>query len=385
MGRRKQARRQRGYQVRDRWVERGTETGLRFMGRAWDEAAQRYKSKCFGSAEEAEAWAKQKAAKFILGQDTARPSTVADLGARYLEYLRGRDRAERHLQQIEQAFREMQGAGVVDLCADDVCAKAERWLKDMTNHRTGERASPQQKNRFLGYARALSRWARRRQLIPFDRLDAVDPFPEPKPMKEVYTVEELRRLLAPKREGEEMFTYIALMVYLGCRPSEAKNLTWLNVDWATSTVNFPEDLGGNKLKRGYAVPLPPELAEILKPFAKVSPDPIIAERYANGPSHHGLHKAVLRYLADCGVEPRGRPRHAFRNTCASLLTAIRVPWAEIRSLLNHDDMRISADYSKCAVQFRQAVRLWPKDGTFWLRRTVPKSEALPSISSVHFQ
>jgi hypothetical protein len=61
------------------------------------------------------------------------PRSTSFLADQYLEYLIGRKRATRHLEQIKQAFKEMENAGIVDLTAEDVCLKVERWLIGMTN------------------------------------------------------------------------------------------------------------------------------------------------------------------------------------------------------------------------------------------------------------
>ena len=76
------------------------------------------------------------------------------------------------------------------------------------------------------------------------------------------------------------------------------------------------------------------------------------------------------------------PRQAFRHTCASLLTAIGVPWPEVRGLLNHEDLRVAADYAKCSLLFREQVRHWPRDGSFWICRKIPKQRQITKENAV---
>jgi len=360
--------------ITDRWKAKGRQEGKRWMVRAWDARQRRYLQQSFDDEIAGKAWADKKVAELHLGMDTAVAATLEGIGPLYLLHLSQRERSERHVQQVKRTLERLREAGINDLRDERLPAQMEHWLHLLSQERRGcgqRAASASHRNHLLRIAKGVTRFAVRRRMLPYNLLDVVDPLPAPKPMKQVYSVAELQRVLAPKREGDDLFTYFALMIYLGCRPSEAKNLLWSNLSWEADTITIPAGIKGNKLAREYVVPMQPELRHILQARARVGNVPIIPERYANAPSHHGLFKAVKRYLLDCGIEPRKMMRHAFRHTCASLLTAIGIPWPEARALLNHEDLRVSADYARCSLNFRQEVKDWPRDSSFWVRRKVP--------------
>lgn len=357
--------------ITDRWKAKGREEGKRWMARAWDRRARRYLYGSFEQPEAAREWAERKVAELHLGLDTAVPATVSGIMPLYIQHLTHRARTARHVQQTKRILERLIEAGIDDLRDEALPGRLEHWLSSLKQERRGcehLNASPAHRNHLLRIIKALARFAVRRRMLPYNLPDVVDPFPEPKPLKQVYTVAELRRVLAPHRESHDLYTYFAMMIHLGCRPSEAAHLRWSNIDWDSRTVTVPAGIQGNKLARSYVVPLPPELHAILKPRAMIGSAHIIPERYSSAPSHHGIFKAVKNYLHECGVEPRKMARHAFRHTCASLLTAIGVPWPEVRALLNHEDLRVSADYAKCSLLYREEVKRWPRDASFWITR-----------------
>lgn len=382
-----------GWMVVDRWQKQrnGTipdKTGHRWKAAAWD-AEKRVGGKLkpgytyessFTNDDAgylaAKAWAEAKAKAIKSHDATATTFALGDIGKRYVEHLRTtKNRNPRHVAQVEQCIDLGVKAGLGDILDELYPDRVEAWLAKLTTSHALP-ASVSLKNKFLGFLKAISVHARKRHRAPINRLEVVDALTREQPFKEVYTVPELRRMLAPECASDPIYAYIALMVYVGCRPSEAKALTWADVDFEADSIRLRAEAAGNKFGRENIVPLQSELADILRPIRKVGAVPILSEPWASHKRADCLLDAVREYLNRCKVTPKKMLRHSFRNTFGSLHAAMGTNFAEVRDMMGHRDVRVAADYQSVAKVYKNDVKGWRQheDG-FFLIRSVATREA----------
>lgn len=376
MGRRKFSKKQLGIVVTDRWASKNRVEGKRWQIRVWDRYQKRYVTKSFDDEREGRTWADQTQSEIGLHMRRAARTDFKEIGKEYVEHLKLRESAERHVQQTERMIAHFVKMGVRELMDDDVAFRAESVLSSLKKQRGGEGpATPAMKNRYLKCLKAVGSYAHKRRYIPYDPFSCLAGYRQPKHQKEFYTVADLRKLLDKKNADHDLYAYVAFLIYTGTRGSEAKSITWDMINWKASTLSVPADIEGNKLKRPYVLYLQPELLGILKQKAQLNKSSIVPSRYIHANRNDYLMRAVRKFIAACGVEPRKSFRHAFRNTCASLLTAVGVPFYEILQLLNHQDVRVSSEYASLSLHFRNDVENWPKDKSFWLIRDMGKKWA----------
>ena len=374
-----------GWVIIDKWQpKKGSKTvtvrtGLRWAAGAWD--PQRivkgvkkpgYTYKSFPDGEqgyqEARAWAEQMSKDIKLRKATATKFTLEDVGKKYVEHLElTKDDNKRHVDQVRQCVRLGIEAGLGDILAEEFPSAVETWLRSLKTSR-GKVASASLKNKFLGFIKSICVYARRRHGALLNRMDVVDPFKKPKAMKEVYSLEELRAMLSDAKRDDPLYVYIALMIYLGFRPSECLSLRSEDVNIENETVRLRHDAAGNKLQREALVPLQPELKDILVEAKFDTRPTLVPEVFVMRPRADSLLRATRSYIESVGVAPRKMIRHAFRNSFASLHAAIGTNFSMVLTFLNHSDVTVSNAYQSAAMAYRDGVKNWTKDGSFYLTR-----------------
>ncbi len=366
----------RGINVYDVWQAKGVRSGKRWLWRVRDSVRRTYVRDAFED-ERYDAgleWAKQELARLRVGLSTSATATVADVGKAYLDNLLATGRTPRHRAQVQQAIDGMIAAGATDMKAPLFSDRVQAWLAALKAKRNWQRvatpASPRLRNKFLIMARALVHYAMDRRLITHDPLATLKPWAEPKAARAVFTVEDLREMLDPERETDRWFLFAALAAYTGCRASEVTAVRWTMIDWKAGVVRLPPDLPGNKLKRHRRIPLQPELAEILRPRAKVGNLVIIHPDIAAMDPPNVTH-GFQDYAERCGVDSKGRGPHALRHTVAALLTAMGTSPFLAMDYLGHATASVAKDYAAAAQDFVRDVATW--DGRFYLRDKAPRS------------
>ena len=383
-----------GWTIIDKWAAKGrnaneagkSRTGMRWMAGAWDPHRRKdgipkpgYDYKGFPDDAEgyqaARAWAESRAASFKQKVATSTKFLFSDVGATYIAHLdEVKQVSKRHLDQVSQCVRLGCQVGLGDILDDKFAANVERWLSHMkTSH--GDLASASLRNKFLGFIKSICSHARKRLGAPSNPMDVVDPFQQAKPLKMAYTLQELRALLNPSLCDHELYVYIALMVYMGFRPSECLHLELTDFDFANSTVRLRYDVKGNKKKREAIVPLQPELKDILVRLVLPNRSSLVPERYRSAARADAVLRAIKGYIKKEGVNPPRMFRHAFRNTFASLHAAIGTNFASVLSMLNHNDVAVSSAYQSLGITFHVEVANWPKDQSFYILRRLGDKNA----------
>ncbi len=371
MARRSRSRKQLGYSIADRWKERRREVGKQWQARVWDSTQSRYHRKSFEDRGDAIKWAEHRQAELLLGTSIkTRCTSLKEVGDDYLSDLKDRKRSDRHIQQVKQILDDFIAAGMTSLVDDDLPCKVRRYLSTLKKRRGAGEASDTTKNKFLGVMKAVSRYANEWRMTPYDLMLPVKPFSTKKAIKECYTMDELRLLLSEMMASHELYCYVAFLIYTGVRGSEAKCVLWKMIDWSSRTLLIPASAEGNKLKRDYRLPLQTELVNILRPRASVGCCHLLPDKYVTAKRNDYLMRAMKRYFKLAGVAPKSMYRHAFRNTCASLLTAIDVPFYEVLTLLNHQDVKVSQEYASGSLIYRSDVESWTKDKEFYILRSI---------------
>lgn len=371
-----------GWVVQDRWkpLRDGTpkpKTGLRWTAGAWDpnrivNGAKKpgYKFKSFPDGDQGYAdardWAVKTAEEFKSLKATATTFMLSDIGEKYCEHLElTKGDNPRHVAQVRQCVRLGVEAGLGDILSERFAYDVERWLRAMKTSREFP-AAASTRNKFLGFIKSISTYAKKRHGAPVNRMDTVESFKQKKAMKEVYSLDELRLLLADKMRDDELYVYIATMIYLGFRPSECAALTINDFDFTNMTVRLRSEVEGNKFQREALVPLQVELHDILQ---SLDAKAILPLKYAEKDRADCLLRAVNKYIVKAGVIPKKMVRHAFRNSFASLHAAIGTNFAQVLSYLNHADVSVSKDYQSAGMVYINAVKTWPRDGQFFIVRS----------------
>jgi len=365
-----------GINVCDVWKAKGRHEGKRWLWRVRDSVRRTYVREAWGDYDQGLDWAKGKLAKLAAGVETSNTSLVADVGKAYVASLANRGCTQRHQDQVKQVVDAMAKAGAGDMKALLFPDRVEAWLSTLTGKRhwakKAKPASPRLKNKFLVIAKALVGYAIDRRLLTHDPLAILKPWAAPRAAKEVFTIPELRDLLATDMEADRWFLFAALGIYTGCRASEIAAMRWSMVDWTANVLRLPADLPGNKAKRHRKIPLQPELAAILRPLAKVGVAIIVPDKVANmSPANvtHGFHD----YCGRCGITAGSRGPHALRHTVAALLTAQGMSPFLAMDYLGHSSASVAKDYAASAQEFVRDVATWGGE-RFYLRDEAPKTK-----------
>jgi integrase len=181
--------------------------------------------------------------------------------------------------------------------------------------------------------------------------------------KEIFTAEELRRVIEATEPESRERVVIMLMAFTGCRVGEILGASWDAVDLKAEkfhirasladagrgeelTIKCPKTKSSNR-----TVPLSKELVHELKLWKLKCPpsdkDLVIASDLGKPMRRNFVCTGVKRIVKDLKIEKRLTP-HSFRHTFASLLLANKRPVPEVSQLLGHKNAGITYGvYSHC--------------------------------------
>jgi len=382
-----------GIIITDRWKGATSGVGSRWQIRVRDPQTRRYESATYSDKAEGIAWAIFRRRDFLGERDTAVPASFAYWGGRYLEDVRQRAFTARYVRQVEVAIQRITACGIDDMRDDAFPMAVRRIISDLKGARkggimprrgtealerlrrrpvvSGNPASASTKNFHITIGKAVCEWARMHRAINYNALDMLRPYKVMTEARRIFAVTELRRLLDPKGAQDPWHMLIALMVYTGTRPTEARHITWAMLDWATGVFHLPAVIAGNKTKIARSIPLQQELRAILQPILRVGSVPIVSQRIHDldaGSASRGFQD----YCKRIGLDAAGRTPHNLRHTFCALMTAMDINIFVTMSIVGHGEPVTARRYSQRALELRPQVAGWPR-GDFHIMRDTHQS------------
>lgn len=186
------------------------------------------------------------------------------------------------------------------------------------------------------------------------------PKPSEQPVK-AWRADEVARLVAAAR-GRAHETWLWLSLGTGVRVSEARALTWPDVDLVNLTVTVSKavnrltgKVGPTKSGRTRVIDLPDELVPVLVAHrARQRPrEQHVCTSATSGrvPSYSSLRSFVTSLCEAAGVTPLGM--HSLRHSYATLALEAGVPLKEVSEALGHSSVAITAEIYTHALNERR--------------------------------
>lgn len=231
-------------------------------------------------------------------------------------------------------------------------------------------------NLALKTLRSIFSSARRQGLITSNPAEAVETFDAEKELREPFTNEQLKSLLAVA--DKEWKTMILLGYYTAARLSDCATMTWRNVDLVAKTLTFTPQK--TKRKSGkLIVPIMPELETHLLslPSSDKADTPLCPTLFSKGTGgNRGLSQTFTRLMtkakvfAEQGEERKGKGRrfrslgfHSLRHTNPSELANAGVPSEVRQKITGHKDEAVHAGYTHLQLETsRKALKKLPRIG-----------------------
>jgi integrase len=178
-----------------------------------------------------------------------------------------------------------------------VAAEIETWLHDLT-------LSPQSINNYRSIVGAFFEYALKRELVEKNPVAGIDKVKLIDKAAEIFTPKQLAGLLAAAHPS--LLPALALQAFAGLRTAEVLRLEWSDVDLVGGFVT----VGAHKSKtaRRRLIPIAPNLAEWLRPYAQMS-GPVYGTKTRN---YHADIDA-LRSSIDLAAWPNNGLRHSFAS------------------------------------------------------------------------
>ncbi len=378
---------------RKRRVKRGWYAAKRasgnWTGYAWDKVALKYQGRTFSTETEALDWAERKNAEFKLGQAKAGRSSLQRIADEYLLDCDLHGSSEGHKVYVKYVVRTAIAGGITDLNNTEQVVVATRKVLTglLWKGVEGKPATAGAKNSFLKILRRIGSFAmRHRHLLsnPFQLLDKV---PVKKPLKGVFTLEELGRLVDPQHKGHPFYPVFAAMIYTGFRCNEVKHLAWEWFLWDSMRLAMQIDLlspKGQHERRARVTRLMEEFDAVMRPRAGVTGlvFPELREL-----SNWDFQARFESYLAHCGVpaltpaSSKKRTPHSTRHTWTCLMLASGENEILVQHYAGHSQKEMTSYYARQQDVFRRQVEkaAWPK-GELRLRDFVSVPKAVSGVS-----
>ncbi len=292
---------------------------------------------------------------------------ILDVLARHLDKVRERGRSTQHAAELERVATAADAAGIRDLAAPDVAARAERWLKsldvsDLTRHRY--------RVHLIALGKTALRWWPA-EVLPREPFLALSGKGAKLPPPPVFQPDECVQLVSDAALADVVNGGLlwAFLLFTGCRYKEAAWARWdrLDLDRATFAVVPPdaeEREAGARVKRDKArtVALQPELVDLLRSHQRAGF--VVADRWRQDPHvNHVL--AFRRHLEILGIPLGNRRIHALRHTHACLAIAAGEDSLRLRLSMGHAGPEMQSHYASQAMRWRKLLADW--NGTFRLR------------------
>jgi len=178
--------------------------------------------------------------------------------------------------------------------------------------------------------------------------------------REIFTVEEIKKLIEAAFEEESQWTTMILLgATTGARLKDCANMRWENIDWNTQMIRYIQAKTGKTVD----VPLHPDLDDHFEMYRVVNETgficPEMAARAVDG--KHGLSASFIRLMKRAGVDPKTIERknkrkfstksfHSLRYTFNTILYENGVDQEVRRKIIGHSSMFMNDHYTKPAVE-----------------------------------
>lgn len=289
-----------------------------------------------------------------------RPASTLALFAKFTDTIRDKGTTHRTENHYKSLSAHLVRWGREILTTDDAQAFVKGALKP--------RQSPKTVNEYQQTLRAFGRWLAK-QNIP-------NPYADLTPLKtrrdrtkrKPFSDKEVTAILRVAKRSQKnvgYYEFIATLLFLGLRPSEAIGLRWQDIDWERSEISITSALGRNpdgrtsggsrqrrNIKTGDSghrtLDLVPDLKRILewhKPQA-AKPGDLVFRTPAGKPidDHSFSQKAWRRILVEAEVSHR--PPYTCRHTCISHLIEAGASLPQAAAVAGHvDTSQVSRVYS----------------------------------------
>lgn len=378
---RKRMRRLRG--ARKGWFIK--ERGGRFQAHAWDRKADKYQAKTFDSREAAQDWAEKTHAAFVTdqlraGKQTARGITLRSAGDEFLADLQYRGAAADHQSLMARILKEAEEAGCGDLPLNEpeIVSKTRAFLAGLKK-RNEEPASAATRNSYLTALRAVGNFALRqygdirdevRRVIrnPFQKLDKI---PVASPMKDTFTLAEVRELVSAKHKAHPFYRPFCSMIYTGFRMNEMANLQGEWFLWDAQRLRLviskkrraqPGAVGEFRTKNLHerVTRLHLEYIGLMRPKSGKLSGPLFPDLLKM--DRKGRQRLFDRYVTDCGITVGDRTPHSCRHTWTCLMLASGENEILVKQYAGHSEKEMTEHYAKQQDLYRVEVERegWPR-------------------------
>lgn len=186
----------------------------------------------------------------------------------------------------------------------------------------------------------------------------------------VYTKEEIVAILNTADQstitGKRDYAILLLAIRLGMRAADIRGLTYQNINWPASLLNFIQQKTGNRME----LPLPKDVGEAIISYLK-SGRPVSESNYVfvdhNYPYPEMSDKAIPRIASNAirqsgiKVGERKHGSHVLRHTLANFLLEQETTLPVIAEILGHKTVQTSMCYLRIDIeQLRQCALEVPK-------------------------
>ncbi|HAT10942.1 MAG TPA: hypothetical protein DCS97_10195 [Planctomycetes bacterium] len=370
-----------------------------WRARVWDKTLRRYRTVTRPTEKAAKAEAEHLRANFTLGRDNAALCTLDvvwdayarenyGLSAEEVERLadgRGAEpppiRVERlrvKPRTIESMCRVIAGlrkAGATDFKAAGFRAQVSAYFAKLELSRTKSasgKVAVSTRRRMTAQMRAVVNFARNAGWLPTDPLanfTAVGKREQNDTTREVFGLDEIRRLVAVEKYSDPVWVHTMLMLYAGLRDAEARAVTWEDYE-ADRRLLWVQKGKGNKRR---AVTVQYELADILTKVSKamgptaqsacLPSTPIARPVVGRGLASFAMFVKLLKdakITRDKGTDkisgmPRRLTRHALRHTYCAAMLATGEPGDNLRIMMGHGTEDLTAHYGAQVATFKASV------------------------------
>lgn len=255
--------------------------------------------------------------------------TVGELLNLYLDtHLTGKASYEVTKRIIQQVFHELRSSTIEALTPLQIL----RWHSQL-------RHTPHHANRALGILRAAYRWGLPLQITTQDPTQGIKRHPT-ESRSRYLSREELKQLLAALCCTPIQFrTYVTLLIYTGCRRSEARLAKWEHIDFQAKLWRKPRVKAG----RWHIVPLPTQVIDALRKLPRKN-EWIFPGLNGQPWSKSTVAKTWINFRRKAGFH--GVRIHDLRRTAASHLVICGENLSVVQQMLDHSSLQQTAIYAR---------------------------------------
>jgi integrase len=164
---------------------------------------------------------------------------------------------------------------------------------------------------------------------------------------QIYSPEEVQKIMAAASAIPDALPFVAVSMFSGTRASEARQLTWGDIDLLEGFVQVRA--GVSKTKRPRAIPMSENLKAWLLPYRGKDSDLIVPQ------GGNSLRTQLRKIHSDAGVQTI---KHGMRHSFASYLLARDKDITGLTLAMGHDDAETTFRHYHRAATERDAKKFW---------------------------